>query len=117
MIFVKGGNEAELGPTPLVSCTQCFLRNQGYCIEVEMGVETVREGKRGVSKREQERDREIERSSVQAYFRAFKAMMRRKWWQSKVESEEKREQRARVRKETERDRAGRTLSQVCERAA
>lgn len=32
----------QLGPTPLASCKQCFLRNQGYCIEVEKGEETVR---------------------------------------------------------------------------
>ena len=37
-----------LGPTPLASCKQCFLRNQGYCIEVGMWEETVRErGERG----------------------------------------------------------------------
>lgn len=38
----------QLGPTPLASCKQCFLRNQGYCIEVEMWEEPVREwGERG----------------------------------------------------------------------
>lgn len=40
--------DEQLGPTPLASCKQCFLRNQGYCIEVEMGEETVCEsGERG----------------------------------------------------------------------
>ncbi len=44
----RGKQGKQLGPTPLASCKQCFLRNQGYCIEVEMGEETVRErGERG----------------------------------------------------------------------
>lgn len=38
----------QLGPTPLASCKQCFLRNQGYCTEVGMWEEPVREwGERG----------------------------------------------------------------------
>lgn len=36
----------QTGPTPLASCEQCFLRNQGYCREVEMREETVREVER-----------------------------------------------------------------------
>lgn len=49
MIFFKGRKQGkQLGPTPFASCKQCFLRNQGYCIEVEMGEETIRKwGERG----------------------------------------------------------------------